>query len=222
MKGWTVLIIALLFLLPACSYIQTLPGGTDLKPSSNKPEETANETSEPSQPLGKVLFIIAQANFRDEELLKPQQILEKAGYGTDVASLTTDYAIGMMGTIIKPDLAVRDVNLKDYIMIVVVGGSGAPSLSRSADVISLLKNAKNRSMSMGAICLGPMALANAGVLDGKQATYFKSSESTAALEQGNAIIVDKEIIADGNIITANGPAASEKFGYALLDLLKSK
>ena len=144
MKLLSALIIALLLFLSACSNIPTLRGGkTDLTPSANAPEEKVNETSEPSQPLGKVLFIIAQASFRDEELLKPQQILEKAGYGTDVTSLTTDHAMGMMGTIIKPDLAVRDVNLDDYIMIVVVGGSGAPSLARSADVINLLKSAKN-------------------------------------------------------------------------------
>jgi protease I len=218
MKGWAVLIIALLLLLSGCSNIpMLLDEETD---STSWQTNKTDEDSNPSQHPGKVLFIIAQANFRDEELLKPKQILEKAGYNADVASLTTDHAMGMMGTIIKPDLAVRDTNLDEYTLIVVVGGSGAPSLAKSPDVINILKLAKNRSMSMGAICLGPMALANAGVLEGRNATYFKTSESTAALEQGNAIIVDKEVVVDGNIITANGPAAAEKFGMALVSLLK--
>lgn len=165
---------------------------------------------------GKILFIIAQKNFRDEELSKPKKILEDAGYKTEVASITTDFAQGMLGARIKPDLAVKDANAGNYEYVVVVGGSGAPSLADHAEVLELLRNAKRTA----AICLGPMVLAKAGVLSGKKATVYKTSESVKALEEGDATFVDKSLVKDGTLVTANGPGAAEEFGRSILNVLE--
>jgi len=165
---------------------------------------------------GKILFVVAQKDFRDEELSKPKKILDDAGYATRVASITTDFAYGAMGAKIKPDLAVKDAKAEDYEYVVVVGGSGAPKLADYPEVLELLGNAKK----VAAICAGPMVLARAGVLNGKNATVFKSQELLDALEQGGANFLDKSVVVDGTTVTANGPGAAEEFGKKMLEVLE--
>jgi len=223
MKGWAVfaglilLSVSLLFFLSSCSEVKEFIETGDVNLSSLKPQE--NITVEVHNE--RILFIIAQNSFRDEELAKPKQILKKAGYSYDVASITTEHAIGMLGTVIKPDLAVKDANVNNYALIVVVGGSGAPSLVNYPEVLDLLARAKNESKKLGAICLGPMVLAKAGVLNGRRATVFQIPESIAALQEGNATFVDKNVVVDDWLVTANGPGASDEFGNALVELLQS-
>ena len=116
------------------------------------------------------LFIIAQKDFRDEELSIPKDILEKGGFSCDIAAITTKDAVGMMGTSIRPDITIKDADINDYSVIIVVGGQGSPTLSQYPEVLRLLKEASNRNKIVGAICLGPMVLAMAGILAGKKAT----------------------------------------------------
>jgi protease I len=100
MKGW-VLLVLLAILLVGCTIQPSIPT------EEAEPIQTRGEI------MGKVLFIIAQMNYRDEELLTPKQILENSGYECDVASITADPATGMLGGVVKPDLAVHSVDLKD-------------------------------------------------------------------------------------------------------------
>lgn len=183
-------------------------------------QEIIQEEQQPIQQevmeMPKVLFIIAQNNFRDEELLKPKRIVENAGIKVEVASITTKLAKGMLGAEVYPDLAVKDADPDEYEYIIVVGGSGSPTLLNYSEVLDLVSNAKNTA----AICLGPIVLAKAGVLEGKKATVFKTSESLAALEDGGATFVDKSLVVDGKLVTANGPGAAEEFGEKLVEIIK--
>jgi protease I len=70
--------------------------------------------------MKKALFIIAQQEFRDEELKIPKQILEASGTKVMVASITTDQARGMLGAKVKPDLAIRNVNPNDFDVLVLL------------------------------------------------------------------------------------------------------
>ncbi len=169
----------------------------------------------------KVLFIIAQTNFRDEELFKPKTILEKAGFKCDVASISTTFATGMLGKVVKPDIAVREVDVDDYELLVVVGGSGAPELAKYPEVLKLLASAQDNDKKLAAICFGPMVLAKAGVLSGSKATVFKTKESLAALQQGGAEYVEQSVVTDLNLVTASGPEAADAFGNEIVKLLGS-
>jgi len=222
MRGVVLFSVLLVILLLGCATKQAI---VREKMSFGEEEEKAEPVQEQGQEtggeiMGKALFIIAQKNFRDEELSKPKQILERAGYGVDVASITTDTATGMLGGVVRPDLAVRDADITDYDMVVVVGGFGAPELAKHQEVIDLLALAEDKGKKLGAICLGPMVLAKAGVLQDKRATVYKTKESVAALEQGGAVFVDQSVVVDNDLVTANGPGAAEAFGNELVKLLR--
>ena len=73
----------------------------------------------------KIAMIIALDNFRDEELLTPLNALRKAGFKVTVFSKTTKQAKGMLGYKFTPDKKLSELDVKNFDVIIFVGGSGA-------------------------------------------------------------------------------------------------
>lgn len=170
----------------------------------------------------RVLMIIAPKNFRDEELLIPKEILEHAGNDVKIASLTRVNATGMLGAVVKPDFAVHEINTDYFDAVVVVGGSGSPVLAESKEVLSVVRAMAEKEKLVAAICLAPIVLAKAGILVDKDATVYKTKESVTILREGGARYVEKPLVVDDNIITADGPASAEAFGKKIVELLGKK
>ena len=172
--------------------------------------------------MKKVLLIIAQNNFRDEELLEPKKLLELNGIKCQVASITKDQAKGMLGSIVKPDLAIKDVKVSDYDMVAIIGGQGAHTLINYPEVFKILQEAKATGKYLASICLGGTVLAKSGVLNGVKSTVFSSPEAIKILKENGARYTPLDVVRDGKIITATNPKVAKQFGHALAEaLLKS-
>jgi protease I len=168
----------------------------------------------------KVLFVIAPANFRDEEYLYPREILEKEGANVSVASANLHGAYGMLGARVQPDLLLSKVKVDEYDGIVFIGGIGAELYWNDEQALRICQEAVKEGKILAAICIAPVILANAGVLEGVKATVL-SSEKNRLIERG-AIYTGRKIQVDGKIITANGPNAARDFGNSILEALKKK
>lgn len=166
----------------------------------------------------KVVMIIAPRNFRDEELLQPKNILTEKGAEVKVASTSLETAKGMLGAEVKPDLLVTEIKPEDWDAIILVGGSGASRYWDDSSIHSMLNEAVKQNKIVGAICIAPVTLANAGILSGKKATVF-SSEMQKLKDKG-AECTGKDVERDGRIITASGPPAAKEFGNAIAQALK--
>lgn len=68
---------------------------------------------------------------------------------------------------------------------------------------------------MAAIRAAPGILANAGVLEGINATCYPYEPISELLTSKGANYVDETVVVQGDIITGNGPEASTAFGQAL-------
>lgn len=169
----------------------------------------------------KILMIVAQKNFRDEELLIPKEMLETEGHEVKIASLSRGKATGMMGESVTPDMAVHEANPDFFKLILIVGGSGSPALAASKDVQKLVRNAYDGGRIVAAICLGGMALAKSGVLAGRKATVYRTEESINAFKEGGAKYTGEDVTVDGKLVTASGPHAANDFARALIKLLKA-
>lgn len=165
-----------------------------------------------------VVMIIAQGNFRDEELLQPKQVLERNGVEVRVASTTLSEVKGMLGVKVKPDILVRDINVRDFDAIVFVGGIGAGQYWDDPIAHKLAREAFNSNRIVAAICIAPVTLAQAGIVKGKKATVWSSE--VEKLRKKGAIITGKNVERDGNIITASGPFAAGEFGEEIFKSLK--
>ena len=166
----------------------------------------------------KILMIIANKNFRDEELQGPQKIFIKQGAEVTIASSSLSTATGMLGAEAKPDILIDDVKVEDYDAIVFVGGSGASEYWNDSTAHKIAKEAVESNKILCAICIAPVTLANAGVLKGKSATVFSSE--AGKLRTKGANYTGKDVEVDGNIITGNGPNAAKKFGEAIVKALQ--
>jgi len=170
--------------------------------------------------MSKILMIVAQNGFRDEELLVPKEMFERAGHTVRIASITRNKAHGSMGAVVQPDMAVYEANPDFFECVVVVGGPGSPQLAETDAVLELVREAAKKGKVVSAICLGPLALAVSGVLHGKKATIFPDRKAIGALRVGGAVYFKEPVVVDGKIVTSDGPENAGRFAQAIIDLLK--
>ena len=165
----------------------------------------------------KAVMIIAQNNFRDEELLKPKEVLEKNGVIVTVASSSLKESTGMLGAKVKPNILFTNINVADYDAVIFVGGSGASEYWDNPTAHKIANDASNAKKIVGAICIAPVTLAKAGLLANKKATTFSSTVND--IKSAGAKYTGADVERDGNIITASGPAAAQKFGETIVKAL---
>ncbi len=167
----------------------------------------------------KVVMIIAEKDFRDEELLDPKRILEEQGASVTLASTALRPATGMFGKEAKPDILVSEINVDEYDAIIFVGGSGASQYWNDPTAHRIAREAVQKEKILCAICIAPVTLANAGVLSGKKATVWASERGK--LEAKGAAYTGNSVETVGKIITGSGPQAAEEFGRAVATALAS-
>ena len=167
-----------------------------------------------------VLMVIAPEKFRDEEYSVPAAALQKAGISFDVASQRRGTCTGMLGGKVQAALSFEEVDPKSYDGILIVGGGGAQTYLWDDEVLrEMVKYFRDSARVVAAICLAPVVLARAGILKGKKATFFNSPASFREMKAGGAILVDKPVVADSRIVTANGPAAAAEFAESFIRTL---
>ncbi|MEK6923232.1 MAG: DJ-1/PfpI family protein [Nanoarchaeota archaeon] len=171
--------------------------------------------------MSKVLFVIAPVDFRDEEYLKPKEILEKAGYIVITASTTQNVCKGMHKATVKPDILIRDAVEANFSALVVVGGNGSPKLWANTELQELFHDFYDANKLIACICLATVALFRSGLTQGKKVTGWLP-EAKEEADKNGAIYVTENIIEDDLFITAKGPSNAEEFGHKILKRLKSK
>ena len=167
----------------------------------------------------RVLFVIAQNVFRDEELLEPKKILEKRGVEIKIASKTRARAVGKMGTEINPDLAIAETKANDFDAVIFVGGSGAVSYFNDDEALQLARDFRIKKKMTAAICIAVSILANAGILIGKRVTGFPSEEDN--LKNKGAEYTGMQVEIDGLVATAKDPSAAREFGEKIAYFLEA-
>lgn len=185
--------------------------------ASEYAEETKTEEIKPLLQGKTILIIIAGKDFRDEEYSVLRKTFEEHRAKVVIASSNKEKAIGVKRKEVTPDILLKEVKTKDYNAIVFIGGPGAAEYFDNSTAHSIAAWGFASRKTVAAICTAPIILANSGILGGKKATV-REEESDKLIDEG-AIYTGAEVEVFGNIITANGPKASEKFAKAIVDAL---
>lgn len=176
------------------------------------------------QPKQKVLVVIAQKDFQQLEYSAVREALRKNDFLVVVASNEKKEAIAMDGkTKVRPDITIKEAKEKDYAGIAIIGGSGSPKyLWGNKDLLRLVKQFYDKKKLVSAICLSPAVLAQAGILQGKEATVYPSPSALQIFKEKGVKYKDKQVVRVGKIITGKDPSAAKSFAEELVKALKEK
>ncbi len=169
--------------------------------------------------MSKILMIVSQRDFRDEEFLVPKEMLLASGHSIKVASVNRTSAKGVKGTMLTPDMAIHEASADFFDCFVVIGGPGSYGLAENKDLQRLLAKADSMGKTVCGICVGPLSLVKAGVLKNKEATIFPDMAIIRELRESGAQYSLKHVVVYGNTVTADGPAAAEAFAKAIITAL---
>jgi protease I len=164
----------------------------------------------------KVLMVIAHTQFRDEEFFEPKKILEDEGAQVVVASTTVRACRGMKGGVAQAEIAIADAKADEYAAIVLCGGSSVPEFFwKDKKLQELVTAMAAAGKVVAAICLSTVVLAKAKLLAGLEATVYWLPEAIEELKAGGAQYVKETLLIHKNIILAEGPPDSQRFGQAI-------
>ena len=203
-------------LLAGCGGAQVEPTTT---PTPLPTISTATRTPVPPTPMrtleGQQALFVLYELFEEQEYGEPRAILEDKGVIITVASSSLDVLTGHQGMEVQPNVVLSDVRAADYAVIVFIGGYRYNRDDPEAQRIA--QEAVAEGKLLAAICVAPITLAKAGVVEGKRVT---ASMWISQLEEAGAIFAGGPVQRDGLIITANGPDASRQFGEAIAAALE--
>ena len=171
--------------------------------------------------MAKVYVFLADG-FEDVEALIPVDVLRRGGVDVTTVSVMDDSQIveTAHNVQIVADTMIEDCDFSDADLLFLPGGMpGATNLYEHERVRQAVLAQAKAGKKVAAICAAPaVVLAQLGVLDGKKATCYPGFEKLLAKAQYTADLVT----VDGNITTAEGPAAAFPFAYELLSQLVSR
>ena len=111
-------------------------------------------------------------------------------------------------------------SLAEFDAIVLPGGMpGAANLRDDPRVQAALREMFQRGKLVAAICAAPIALARAGLLEGRRATAYPAFRDQLA---GATVVDDQRVVVDGNLITSAGPGTALEFSLRLVAQLVNK
>src|SRR5438132_4301126 len=164
----------------------------------------------------KILIVIPHTQFRYEEFFEPKKILEDEGAKVVVASTTARMCRGMKGGTAQAEVAIADAKADDYAGIVLCGGSSVPDFFWNDKKLQELVAAMAAAgKTVAAICLSTVVLAKAKLLAGREATVYWLPEALDELKTAGAKYVQETLLIHNNIILAEGPPDSQRFGQAI-------
>ena len=167
--------------------------------------------------MAKVYVFLANG-FEDVEALIPVDVLRRGGVDVVTVSTTDSETVESAHSVgIRADVMFDDCDFSDADLLMLPGGMpGASNLYAHEGVCQVLQAQFEAGKKISAICAAPaVVLAQLGILDGKQATCYPGFEQmfTTADYTGELVTVD------GQITTAEGPAAAFPYAYELLSQL---
>jgi protease I len=171
----------------------------------------------------KVLMVIPHTQFRDEEFFEPKKILEDEGVKVVVASTSVRTCRGMKGGTVQSDLAIADAKADEYAGLILCGGSSVPDVFWNDKKLQELAVAMaTAGKVIAAICLSTVVLAKAKLLADREATVYFLPEALEELKAAGAKYVPETLLIHNNIILAEGPPDSQRFGQAIRSALAAQ
>lgn len=165
-------------------------------------------------------LIMSADHFEDSELLVPYYRLLEEGLEVDVCAVRRGRISGKHGYEVSADVALHEVDPAGYDILILPGGQAPAALRREPAALDIARQFFAANKPVAAICHGPQILVSAGLLKGRRATCYHSV--AAELKAAGAHFEDKEVVVDGNMVTARQPSDLPAFSREIVKLLRQR
>lgn len=163
--------------------------------------------------------VLLAEGFEELEAITLIDVLRRSGVAVTTLGVSERTVRGSHDVQIGADTTLEEAQARSFDALILPGGMpGAKNLRDDDLVMDFIKKHHRNNALIGAICAGPIALARAGVLDGKTATCFPGFEDEVHLG-GATMDGSQDVIVDGNVITSRGPGTAMRFALALAERL---
>ena len=148
----------------------------------------------------RVLAIVTNYGVEQDELVVPARELRDAGATVVVAAQSTEPVETLVGDkdpgeSVRPDTTIADVDASDFDLLLVPGGTiNADTLRQDDQAVALVQAFASSGRPVAAICHGPWALVEAGLVEGKELTSFASLATDVRNAGGSW--VDRSVVTD--------------------------
>ncbi|AGA92324.1 DJ-1 family protein [Thioflavicoccus mobilis 8321] len=167
--------------------------------------------------MPRVLIPLAEG-FEELEAITLIDLLRRAEIEVVIAGLTEGPVVAARGTVVVPDTVLDSVVEEDFDMVVLPGGlPGAHHLDDDSRVHRILKRHHAAQRYTAAICAAPKVLANAGLLEGRAATWYPGA--MMASDYPHIDPRQEPVVVDGQVVTSRGPGTAMDFALTLIGLL---
>lgn len=164
------------------------------------------------------IAVVLAPGFEEIEALAVVDVLRRAELPVTIAALGTLAVEGAHGISVGADCLLEELAQESVSAVVLPGGMpGAVNLAESDRVGRLVRAVWERGELVAAICAAPIALAAAGILDGRAVTCYPGFEGNL----GAANYTGSRVEEDGMLVTACGPGAAIEFALRLVTKLAS-
>lgn len=161
--------------------------------------------------------VLLAEGFEEIEAVTVVDVLRRAEVETVIVGVTGERVVGAHAIEIRADCRLEEIGARRFDAVVLPGGMpGAARLRDDDRVRSLLVEQHDRGGIVAAICAAPMALAAAGLLEGRRATCYPTFRDRL----GSARYADEPVVEDGAVVTSRGPATALAFALALVARLR--
>lgn len=169
----------------------------------------------------KIALVVAHKDYQPIEYDVPKKMFEDAGFVVMTVSDKAGNATASDGTTTKVDHVLSLFDPMQCDGIVFIGGSGALKLLDNDVSYRVIQKAVMAEKLVAGICSAARILAKAGALAAKTATGSNDDKALAEIFDKHAVIYDDElgVVADGRVVTAQGPAQAQEFAREIIAIL---
>lgn len=166
-----------------------------------------------------MFYIFFAEGFEEVEAIATLDVIRRAGIEIKSVGVGGKTVTGSHGIPVICDVEDKETYLENICGVILPGGMpGTNNLWASTIVNDAVDYCNVNGKLICAICAAPLILGRKNLLDGKNAVCFPGFED----ELKGAIISEKYVCRDGNIITAKGMGSAVNFGLEIVSAVKGK
>lgn len=179
----------------------------------------------------KVLLFLAQGFEEYEASVFTDVIGWSRVFGTEPVDLiTTGLRPEIKCTwnfIVRPEIEFNNIKVNDFDALAIPGGfekAGFYEDAYNEQFLDLIREFDKQDKIIASICVAALPVGKSGVLTNRHATTYDLLDGIRRkqLSEFGALVQDKMIVVDKNIITSTGPSTGLDVAFILLEMLTDK